>query len=57
MPNVVEMSLARFTQRGPGLFPDPDVFLDLPRDDEHPDPQQKAVNQGAVSSGLHLLFN
>lgn len=46
--------LGTFPQAGPGGVADADVLLDLPRDNEHPDPQQKAVNQGAVSSRLHL---
>ena len=32
---------------------DPDMFLDLPRDDENPDAQQQSVNQEAVASRLH----
>ena len=39
-----------------GSLADANVLFNLPRDDEHPDREQQAVNQGAVSSGLHLRF-
>ena len=43
-----------FPQAGLGGLLHADVLLDLPGHDQRPDPEQKAVNQGAVSSGLHL---
>ena len=46
--------LGTVPQAGLAGLADADVLFDLPRNDEHPDPEQQAVNQGAVSSGLHL---
>ena len=47
--------LGTVAQVGLGDVLDPDMFLDLPAEDQHPDGQEESVNQQSATSQFHAF--